>query len=278
MIALLLVAAQAGFTVDAAAKEVKVACKVAPRKLPNLPEVYPLEVVATWPAPKGQKAHETAVTFDAIPSQVHKAIEGLGLKAGKPARGEGTRAAGPELEMLLELPGGKRVALERVLVDRRTGRPLPPIRWHFTGSVIKQPDPTKPEKVYAADLSGTLVGIFPVTDETVIQSSLTTAEEPVVKLDTAKDILPAEGTALVLVIRAAKPAEAAAKPPAIGDEARLLGQSGPLILTAPAVPKLEPVPFRALPSVDPFDHRRAVPSGGVVLTPVRAPVPALPKP
>jgi hypothetical protein len=55
--------------------------------------------------------------------------------------------------------------------------------------------------VYAADLSGTLIAIFPVTNETVFQSSLTMADEPSLKLETDKTLLPAEGTAVTLVIR-----------------------------------------------------------------------------
>src|SRR6266545_2524408 len=57
-------------TVDKDKKTITVACKIAPRKLPNLSEIYPIEVIATLPAPKGQKAHETVVTFDAKPSDV----------------------------------------------------------------------------------------------------------------------------------------------------------------------------------------------------------------
>jgi hypothetical protein len=72
---------------DKANKTITIPCKIAPRKLPNLKQIYPLEVVATWPAPKGQKAHETVVVFDVKPSDVHKALENFGLKAGKPALG-----------------------------------------------------------------------------------------------------------------------------------------------------------------------------------------------
>ena len=44
--------------------------KVAPRKLPKYDQVYPIEVVASWPDPKGKKAHETVVTVDVKPSDV----------------------------------------------------------------------------------------------------------------------------------------------------------------------------------------------------------------
>ena len=38
--------------VDKEKKTLTIACTVAPRKLPNLKEIYPLEVVATYPAPR----------------------------------------------------------------------------------------------------------------------------------------------------------------------------------------------------------------------------------
>lgn len=193
--------------VDKEQGTVAIPCKIAQRKLPNLPEIYPIEVIACLPAPKGQKAHETIVTFEVAPTEVHKALESLGLKAGKPARGEGTAAEGPELKIFLDLPTEgepKRTPIEKCVVDRKTGKTLPPLKWHFTGSVLKQPDPTKEEKAYGADLTGTLIAVFPVTDETVLQSSLTMKEEPLIKLDTNKKILPAEGTAVTLIIQLSK--------------------------------------------------------------------------
>ena len=51
-------------------------------------KIYPIEVVACWANPKGKKAHETVLTIDVKPSDVHKALESIGLKPGKPARGE----------------------------------------------------------------------------------------------------------------------------------------------------------------------------------------------
>jgi hypothetical protein len=197
---------KSGLVVDAAAKRITIDCVVAPRKLENLNEIYPIEVVATHPAPKGKKAHETVVTFDVPPSQVHQALIGLGLKPGTPAKGEGAKAAGPEVKVSLEVPGpgglAKKVAIEKVLVDRKTGKPLPPLKWFFTGSVMTQPDPNKPDKVFGADLSGTLIALFPVTDETVLQTNLTMKDEPLIKLETAKDVLPAVGMPIKLVIEA----------------------------------------------------------------------------
>lgn len=196
--------AEQAVTIDKDKKTVTIACQVAPRKLPNLTEVYPIEVIATLPAPAGKKAHETVVTFSAKPSEIHAALVALGLKPGKPARGEDATAAGPELKIFLEIPGpegkSRRLPIEKMLVDRKTGKPLPNLKWHFTGSIVKEAAPGKTETVYGADATGTLIALFPVTDETVIQTNLTMKEEPLLKLETNPKVLPAEGTPVKLVI------------------------------------------------------------------------------
>ncbi|MGD0898582.1 MAG: YdjY domain-containing protein [Thermoguttaceae bacterium] len=187
-------------------RRISVPCKVAPRKLAWLNAVYPLEVVATYPTPRGQKAHETVVTFECKPSEIHRALESFGLKPGKPARGDDEPATGPELRLYLELPGigGKPdvVPLEKTMIDKRTGKPLPPLKWCFTGSVGRQIDPEKEDTVYGADLSGTMITIYPVTDETVCQGNLTMREGSLLALEVNKNLLPEEGAELRLIIEA----------------------------------------------------------------------------
>jgi hypothetical protein len=193
--------------VDKDKKTVTIPAKIAPRKIndPRFTEIYPIEVVACAEFPKGQKAHETVITVDTKPSDVHKALESLGLKPGAPANpGDPTPATGPELKISLELPGGQTIPIEKSLVDKKTLKPMPTLKWYFTGSVMKQLDPNKPEKTYAADNTLTLIGIFPVTDEVVIQSNLTMKDEPIVKMETNKGKLPPEGTAVKLIITPVK--------------------------------------------------------------------------
>jgi hypothetical protein len=96
------------------------------------------------------------------------------------------------------------VPLEKTLVDKKTGKTMPTLKWRFTGSAMKQLDPNKPDLSYGADTTLTLIGIFPVTNETVIQSNLTMKDEPIVKMETNKAILPPEGTPVKLVITPAK--------------------------------------------------------------------------
>jgi hypothetical protein len=199
--------AKSGIVVDKDKRTITIDAKIAPRKIddPRYKEIYPIEVIACWAFPKGQKAHETVVTIDVKPSEVHSALESLGLKPGKPVMGESKEPPqGPEVTVALEVPGPdgqpKRLGIEKVLLDPKTNKPMPKVRWRFTGSALKQPDPDKPAKVYGADLTGTLISIFPVTNETVFQTNLTMKEEKYVKLDTNKKLLPKEGTPVKLIL------------------------------------------------------------------------------
>lgn len=201
------VAASSGWSadlvVDREKRTIIVPAKVAPRKIddPRYQEIYPLEVIATYPFPKGKKAHETLITLDVKPSEVHKALESLGLKPGKPARTAEDTQTGPAVRLFLDLApgkGGRRIPVEQLLVDRKTGKPIPKVKWLFTGSVMTRTDPDKPE-VYGADEAGTLIAIFPVTAETVFQSSLSLKDEKYVKLE-ASPKLPPVGTPVNLVI------------------------------------------------------------------------------
>lgn len=202
--------ANKGVTVDTNRNAVIVDAKVAVRKLPHLDKVYPIELIASWPHPAGKKAHETVVVFDAKPSAVAHGLEQLGLKPGKPAKGENAAAEGPEVNVYLDVPSAdgtnKRLTMEKVLLDPKSKKPLPKgVKFRFTGSVMSPADPNKPDvKVYGADLTGTLIALFPVTDECVLQTSLTMKEEKYLKLEVNTDALPKEGTPIKLVIEAKK--------------------------------------------------------------------------
>lgn len=197
-----------GVVVDKEKGTVTIDAKIAPRKIddPRYKEIYPIEVIACYPFPRGQKAHETVVTIEAKPSDVHKALESLGLKPGAPVKGETRESAkGPEVHVFIQVPGPdgqpKLLPIEKVLLDPKSNKPMPKVQWRFTGSTMTQPDPNREEKVYGADQTGTLIAIFPVTDETVFQTNLTMKEEKYVKLETNKKLLPKEGTPVKLVLQ-----------------------------------------------------------------------------
>jgi hypothetical protein len=197
-----------GLTVDKDKRTITIDAKVAPRKLEAFNDVYPIEVIACWPYRKEPptKAHETVVTFDyeTKPSMVHKALEDLGLKPGKPVKGGEDVPEGPEVKIFLEFEADgatKKIPVQRGLVGQNPKFKLPEFKWRFTGSVMKAPDPNKPDvKVYGADITGTLISVFPVTDETVFQSQMSMKEEKFLKLDANKETLPKVGTPLKLII------------------------------------------------------------------------------
>lgn len=197
-----------GVTVDKEKRTVTIDAKIAPRKLEHLKgEIYPIEVIACWAHPKGKKAHETVVTIEAHPSAVAKALQELGLKPGTPVFGESKEPPqGPEVKVYIEVPDAgdvRRLSMDKVLVDRRTGKPFPKdVQWRFTGSALTKPDPNKNEEVYGADFTGTLIVIFPVTNATVLQTNYTMEFERFMKLETNTKTLPPVGTPVKLILEA----------------------------------------------------------------------------
>jgi hypothetical protein len=200
---------EAGVVVDRDKRTVTIDAKVAPRKMEDPKyqgKIYPIEVIACWPYPRGQKAHETVVTIEAKPSAVHKGLVELGLKPGQPVMGESKAPpAGPEVNVYLEIPSPdgqpRRVSIDKTMIDPRTNKTFPKsVKFRFTGSISSKPDPNKPETAYGADLTGTLIAIFPVTNQTVLQTSLTMEYERFLKLETNPNVLPKVGTQVKLVI------------------------------------------------------------------------------
>ncbi len=191
----------ASIVVDKEQRTVTIPCNVAARKLDYLSEIYPIEVIATYPHPLGRKAHETVVTFkDIKPSDVHLALQSLGLQPGRPTQGDG-KPAGPLLRVYLVMPeSGARVPMEKVLINSATSQRIAPMNWRFTGSNWRQPDPEKADRVYGADTTGTLITLFPVTDDCVIQTDLTPKDMSSMELETNTEILPREGMPLKMVI------------------------------------------------------------------------------
>src|SRR5713226_2210089 len=127
----------AGIVVDKNKRTITVDCKIAPRKMEDPKfqgKTWPIEVIACYPYPKGQKAHETVVTIDVKPSEVHKGLEKLGLKPGTPVMGDSkTAPQGPEVNVYVQFGGPdgrpKRVAIEKTLLDPKTGRQMPKVKW-----------------------------------------------------------------------------------------------------------------------------------------------------
>ena len=90
-------------------------------------------------------------------------------------QGEGT-PKGPAVNIYFLIADStglpKKVPLDKAMIDPNNGKPFPKnVEWRFTGSAPVQPDPMKNDTMYGADWTGTFIAIFPVTKETVLQTS-----------------------------------------------------------------------------------------------------------
>jgi hypothetical protein len=94
----------------------------------------------------------------AVADQYRKLRRTLAMDAARRAAFN-SLAAGSYLAISLPSP------LEDTLMDTKANKTLPPLKWHFTGSNLSQPDPEKNEYKYGANLSGTLITLYPVTDD-----------------------------------------------------------------------------------------------------------------
>jgi len=102
-------------------------------------------------------AYEALAVSFALPSDIHKALLFIGMTPGSPVNRRELRFW-PKGERVLmsfrygdALSGPPSVRAERLLLDRRTGRPLVPRGLVFVGSFFTEQPETSGEKVYAAD-------------------------------------------------------------------------------------------------------------------------------
>ncbi len=101
--------------------------------------------------------YEAIAVTDAKPSDIHQALEFIGLQPGRPVDPAAFRfhPRGPRVDLWFETQekdGPRRIRVEDTIMDRRTTKGLPPEGFVFTGSVRvpRQDDPTKTD--YAADV------------------------------------------------------------------------------------------------------------------------------
>jgi len=107
-----------------------------------------------------------------------------------------------------------------------------------------------------------MIGLYPVTDEVVMQSGLTMKEESLIKLETNKPLLPGENTPVTLVIKVASGPPPAPGPVAADPEKQVLKLSksvGPAESPAPTVGAGQAAPAATTP--DPFEQRKEIRTG-----------------
>jgi hypothetical protein len=129
----------------------------------------------------GTREHESIFAFEGKPSEVHAALLVVGAEPGRPGRWrevaladgsvtiEGVPAEGTEVALEVELPDGSVRPIEwfmRASPISSTTNAAPPSRFVFAGSRFLR-NPRTQEERYAADGSGSLVGLVTFGDETI---------------------------------------------------------------------------------------------------------------
>ncbi|MCA9285614.1 MAG: hypothetical protein KDA22_10380 [Phycisphaerales bacterium] len=168
-----------------------------------------LEQVACSP---GTREHEAILVVVPRPSDVHAALLLLGLEPGHPGRWSVV-----DDRLMLEAPVGPRVSIAVRWTDdagqhecpvedwlRPVGEmPSPrPSHWIFAGSGFVH-DPTAPTRErYAADLSGSVIGIVTFGDETLACPEVMSDQEAIEPLEweAFTERIPPEGTPVTIVI------------------------------------------------------------------------------
>jgi len=161
------------------------------------------------------KEHETILVTDAKPSHLHAALLALGLRPGKPAHWAKTATgrrmlmppAGAELEISLKYKGDAGQVVTVAAQDwlsREADDELPSFNWVFIGSVMLG------DGQYWADREGDIISVANFGSSVIDVPFLSTATNEGLAFSANSDEIPAEGSAVTLVIHPAEGAERAA--------------------------------------------------------------------
>ena len=154
-------------------------------------------------------AYEALLISFARPSAVHQALQFIGQAPGLPADPEALRfwARGECFRLSVSRGDEPPVRLEKLLVDRRTGKTLPEAGFRFVGSGMV-PAPDNPAKqVYAADISQpvAIVSLFNSPYSVLEVPYLAGKGEAYQNTSINPELSFPEGTLLTLIIEPANP-------------------------------------------------------------------------
>ncbi|HUV09867.1 MAG TPA: acylphosphatase, partial [Acidimicrobiia bacterium] len=153
---------------------------------------------------KGGKSYETVFVTDVTPEALLKALLELGAKPGAPASVEKPPAGTPVRIFVEVTVDGKtvRTPADTFILHAKTGKPLDPVDWTFTGS-RRAFDPATDREVVQAAVTKSLVGLHWTDASPLVQNARPEARtENLYRANVAA--LPAAGTPVRLDIALAK--------------------------------------------------------------------------
>jgi len=150
---------------------------------------------------RGGKVYETVFVTYRRPGEIRQALSEIGLHAGQPA-GAKTMPRGSGVSIFVEYEsGGKKVrrAADEFVVLAKTGKPLKPRPWVYTGSV-NTADPSSGKPILQASLTGNVIGLHPVDGSPLLQNSRPESRKDNIYKTNIK-ALPPTGTPLRLIFQ-----------------------------------------------------------------------------
>jgi acylphosphatase len=153
---------------------------------------------------KGGKEYESLFTTPCSAVDIHAALEKLKLLGGQPAT-EDTLPKGPRLRIFAEYTlDGKSVRrpVDEFLAEIKTGQPLKPVEWVYTGSAPAK-DPVTGKSILQASLTHSIIGLHPSDASPLLQNPRPeSVKENLYKANVKA--LPPEGTAVRLILERSK--------------------------------------------------------------------------
>jgi len=154
---------------------------------------------------KGGKEYETVLVIEATPDELHQALLKIGLEPGEPAK-EGDPPKGRGVRILVEYEaGGKKVRrpADEFVVSKKTGKPLDPGPWAFTGSA-RGYDPAADKEVLQAAVSKNIVGLHWLDATPLVQNPRAECKEQNIYTPNVAQ-LPKPGTPAVVIFERVMP-------------------------------------------------------------------------
>jgi acylphosphatase len=154
---------------------------------------------------KGGKEYESILVIEVTPDELHQALLRIGLEPGEPAK-EGDPPKGRGVRILAEYEAdGKKVRrpADEFVVSKKTGKPLAPGPWAFTGS-MKGFDPATNKESLQAYMSRNIVGLHWLDATPLIQNPRAECEEQNIYTPNLAE-LPKPGTPAVVIFERVMP-------------------------------------------------------------------------
>jgi len=163
------------------------------------------------------REHETILTVSALPSHVHLALLMIGLEPGSPlswrevdgnVQSIPPKGPGVSISVITQVDGkAVEVPASAWILNQKTNEPIPDQPWLFVGS---RSEVVQGKSIYYADMNGSVISLVNFGDDVLVRETPMTNENDNSTFGANTKAIPAVGTAVIVRLRPAPAAGAAA--------------------------------------------------------------------